>query len=608
MPLDEVSWNDWSSNYFSPLGPQNLAPTVNQNEQLLSPFTPTIHNDGEIGDVSPSVVSSVVESRHDTCFGTIPDVSTRLMSQPPGTSNETVQHFFVCPDGAYYGLSLSSSQAPFSVFSKKTCEELRELLSSWTLRLEAYARPQDSGTTKISRNQKVSSLEVDINVYGTREDAREVGKKLSSFGIALQQPSYGLSGTTYYNPHFFHTNELFGEYVAETPFLHQGAETSTTTSKQDSLPEVTRTQLDTATEVDTILNSLSHHTVLHKQTKVNGLKTTLKDHQMEAIDFILRRETDSLPPELALWQEVELDTGDVVYQHIISGTRREKPAESKGGILADEMGLGKTMVALSTIAASLERASEFVSESMKSGGEKNNRQFSKATLIIVPSSLVIDTWVDEIRKHIYPGYLSYYKYHGPRREDDINKLFSSDMVLTTYATVAMEMSNGRNVLRNVEWFRIILDEAHEIRNRATKQFQVVVNLAAQYRWCLTGTPIQNSLDDLGALVTFTKVPLLENPATFRRFIATQSNSETRGHIKNLRTLLGSICLRRTKDIVGLSDPIQQTRRLEFTPTEREEYNNLLSRCRTRVDRSAPGPLVQSKLTKDFNIHPNWQRL
>lgn len=117
---------------------------------------------------------------------------------------------------------------------------------------------------------------------------------------------------------------------------------------------------------------------------------------------------------------------------------------------------------------------------------------------------------------------------------------------------------------------------------------MVVNLGAQYRWCLTGTPIQNSLDDLGALVTFAKVPLLENPATFRRFIATQSNSDTRARIKNLRTLLGSICLRRTKDIVGLSDPIHQTRRLEFTPTERQEYNDLLSRCRTRVDMSVNG--------------------
>lgn len=61
-------------------------------------------------------------------------------------------------------------------------------------------------------------------------------------------------------------------------------------------------------------------------------------------------------------------------------------------------------------------------------------------------------------RHIYPGYLLYHKYHGPRREDDTNKLLSCDIVLTTYATVAMEMSNGRNILRNVEWFRIILDE------------------------------------------------------------------------------------------------------------------------------------------------------
>ncbi|KAI1772543.1 SNF2 family N-terminal domain-containing protein [Hypoxylon cercidicola] len=589
MSLDQVSWNYWSSNHTNRMDLQNLVETVDQNEHHLSSFIPMIDDHGGTSGDNSLVMPPAVETLHNTCFGTIPDVYTRLRSQPQDISNEITQSFHVCSDGAYYGLSLRPSETPFSVFGRKTCEELQQLLSLWHLRLEAYAHTKDLRTIKTMRHQeKSSSITVDINVYGAREDAREVGKKLASFGITLQQPLFGLAGTTYYNPHFLHTQELFGHYVAETPLLRLGAETQTTTSREHSHPEVPRPQLDPDTEVRSILNSLSHHTVLHKRTEVHGLKTTLKDHQMEAIDFILRRETDLLPPELALWQEVELDSGDLVYQHIISGTRREKPAEAKGGILADEMGLGKTMVALSIIAASLSRASEFASGNLRPDGEQNIRQCSKATLVIVPSSLVIDIWVDEIRKHIYPGYLSYYKYHGPRREDDANNLFNCNIVLTTYATVAMEMSNGRNMLRNVEWFRIVLDEAHEIRNRTTKQFQVVANLVAQYRWCLTGTPIQNSLDDLGALVTFAKVPLLENPATFRRFIVNQSNSGTRERFRNLRILLGSICLRRTKDIVGLSDPIEQTRRLEFTPHEMEEYNNLLIRCRTRIDMSVSG--------------------
>lgn len=85
-----------------------------------------------------------------------------------------------------------------------------------------------------------------------------------------------------------------------------------------------------------------------------------------------------------------------------------------------------------------------------------------------------------IFRHIYPGYLSYYKYHGPRREDDTNKLFNSDMVLTTYATVAMELSNGRNTLRNVEWFRIILDEGkHFVHQGSSRVLSDSANLPFQ---------------------------------------------------------------------------------------------------------------------------------
>ncbi|KAI2626751.1 SNF2 family N-terminal domain-containing protein [Hypoxylon sp. NC1633] len=492
----------------------------------------------------------------------ISELPTRLiLSQLPKLPSALIQRFHVCPDGAYYGLSLESSGIVFSIFSRKTCEELKHLLSEGPLRLEAYG--------------------LDINIYGARDDAQQVGKKLSSLGLTLQQPLYGLDDVTYYNPHFLHVQELFGHYVAETPRLDLRAVIPLSSSKQDAIPEEPKAQVDADTEVDSILNSLSHHTVLHKHT-IEGLKTPLKDHQMEAIDFILRREIGKLPPELTLWKELELDSGEAVYQHVISGTRRQIPAESKGGIIADEMGLGKTMVALSVISASTDRASKFASENLQSDGEQSSQRPSKATLVIVPSSLLIDGWVDEIHKHIYPGYLSYHKYHGPNREA-VDEIFLRDIVFTTYATVVTEISSDRNTLSNVRWFRIVLDEAHEIRNRGTRQFQVVARLTAQYRWCLTGTPIQNSLDDLGALVSFVRVPLLDDPATFRRFIVNESNTNTRERFKNLRILLGSICLRRTKDIVNLSDPTEQTRELEFTPSEREEYNSMLFKCRTRID-------------------------
>jgi SWI/SNF-related matrix-associated actin-dependent regulator of chromatin subfamily A3 len=139
--------------------------------------------------------------------------------------------------------------------------------------------------------------------------------------------------------------------------------------------------------------------------------------------------------------------------------------------------------------------------------------------------------------------------------------------------------------------------AHDIRNPSTRQFQAASSLTARHRWCLTGTPIQNSLDDLGALITFLKVPLLQNAATFQRFIVNQSKPGVSHRFKNLRTLLESICIRRTKEKIGLSDPTEHIRKLTFTPPERTEYNELLRRYETLQNLGVSGHSKRGETAK-----------
>jgi SNF2 family DNA or RNA helicase len=67
--------------------------------------------------------------------------------------------------------------------------------------------------------------------------------------------------------------------------------------------------------------------------------------------------------------------------------------------------------------------------------------------------------IDE--RHTYPGDLTLHKHHGQGRESDAHKLYSSDIVLTTYATVASEFCRGRSALAKVRWFRIVLDESKQ---------------------------------------------------------------------------------------------------------------------------------------------------
>ncbi|CAI7641651.1 unnamed protein product [Penicillium glandicola] len=135
---------------------------------------------------------------------------------------------------------------------------------------------------------------------------------------------------------------------------------------------------------------------------------------------------------------------------------------------------------------------------------------------------------------------------------------------------------------------VVPSTSHYIRNRATKQFQAVINLSAQHRWCLTGTPIQNSIEDLGALVAFLRVPILDRVASFRKFISTPISSRKRDGVHNLQTLIHAICIRRTRDVLNLPEPTTETRRLLMSSTEQTQYRDLFHECRTKIDMAVSG--------------------
>ena len=149
----------------------------------------------------------------------------------------------------------------------------------------------------------------------------------------------------------------------------------------------------------------------------------------------------------------------------------------KGGFLCDEMGLGKTIQIIATIL----------------GNPK------KHTLIVVPKTIVTQ-WSKELMKFA-PG-LSVLVYDGPKRTKEKNDLLTHDVVICPYSVTHSKTS----VLGLVSWDRIILDEAHEIRNRQTRTFKCVNNLKSSIRWLVTGTPIFNSMEDFVTLCAFLGIP------------------------------------------------------------------------------------------------------
>lgn len=127
--------------------------------------------------------------------------------------------------------------------------------------------------------------------------------------------------------------------------------------------------------------------------------------------------------------------------------------------------------------------------------------------------------------------------------------------------------------------------AHSIRHEQTKQFRAVVALSARYRWCLTGTPIQNTLSDLGALVRFLRVPQLNGPSDFHRNIAGPIERGNVEGIQKLRNLLRCICLRRTKDLLNISKPDFRVELVQLSKKERDQYCGIGEKHRRSIDRA-----------------------
>jgi SWI/SNF-related matrix-associated actin-dependent regulator of chromatin subfamily A3 len=118
--------------------------------------------------------------------------------------------------------------------------------------------------------------------------------------------------------------------------------------------------------------------------------------------------------------------------------------------------------------------------------------------------------------------------------------------------------------------------AHRIRNRASKTFEAVCKVSAKNHWCITGTPIQNSLDDYGALLAFVGVPPFATKDAFNKWIVRPFNSKNPDGVRTLRDLIAATCLRRTKakcaSALDLTRKIEVREEVEMSPDERQLYN------------------------------------
>jgi SWI/SNF-related matrix-associated actin-dependent regulator of chromatin subfamily A3 len=122
-----------------------------------------------------------------------------------------------------------------------------------------------------------------------------------------------------------------------------------------------------------------------------------------------------------------------------------------------------------------------------------------------------------------------------------------------------------------------------------------MKLAAQHHWCLTGTPISNKVEDLGALVAFCRVPQLEDRRCFHAHVTKTATKSFKKGCRLLKEVLSPICLRRTKAILAIPQTRQEARVVHFTLDERQMYDGLLRRIRRSLDESVSGKAANKAL-------------
>jgi superfamily II DNA or RNA helicase len=226
-----------------------------------------------------------------------------------------------------------------------------------------------------------------------------------------------------------------------------------------------------------------------------------------------------------------------------------------GACLADDMGLGKTVQLLALLLAEREHAERDGNQGRRNGptqrtaarsgsdGGKRRRRRLAPTLLVCPMS-VVGNWEREAERFA-PG-LGVHVHHGPERLAE--KKFAraaraSDLVITTYALATRD----RETLGAVEWGRIALDEAQNIKTIDTKQTRAIRSLRARHRVALTGTPVENRLTELHSIMDFLNPGLLGPAATFKRCYARPIERYRDEHATALlRQATGPFILRRLK--------------------------------------------------------------
>ena len=477
----------------------------------------------------------------------------------------------ITDDGS--SIQLQNTTQVFADLTPATSKILRVLSNEPRLAIQFYVASSfpfleasiAERENKVGVRQRILGLFAIL--YGAPGLFEAIGEFASKCKLFLQHPRFCDRNVEYHNPHCVARESGDVLYTHQLGFLEPSDQESSVYLEAFNNP------------IDLFARDDEEHD-LPEARAPESLLTELYKHQKQALTFMSRRERGWLMTEDGhdVWKTSRPGGGSTTYLNVITGQEQTRPPpEFRGGLLTDAPGLGKTLSIIALIA----RAKEERLACPSSGFA------TSTTLLVVPKTL-IQTWKDELERHVRPGSISYRVYYGKDKHKHLQELNLTDLVITTYSIVRLDWKasmkqDAQSTLHGVSWDRVVLDEAHIIREPNKSLAKSACALKAKCRWAVTGTPIQNRLRDLFSLFKYLQCYPFDDLRVFNLHITQQWKARSDPNsVAKLKLLVNSLSLRRPKETVHL--PLRHDRLvpLQFCAKERQYYEFIRTKTRQRL--------------------------
>lgn len=318
-----------------------------------------------------------------------------------------------------------------------------------------------------------------------------------------------------------------------------------------------------------VITSSSHGSIMHDNDNISLLRKLVTNEFSSLDELELLKDGEELVMKVPDQELLSLDCcfGITCYKHQIDTAKKVIFDLNGRALLADEVGLGKTI-----------EAGLILKEYLLRG-------MAKKILILTPASLITQ-WQEELRIKFDLNF---------KNHTEISSWESEDLVIASLDT-AKSFKNS-NEIKQLNYDLLIVDEAHKLKNRKTKNWKFVNSIKSKYLLMLTATPIQNDMMELFNLIGILKEGHLSTLANYKEEFLADNNKRMPKNPAKLREILSEVMIRhrRADTLIKFPKRFVHTYSVELSPEEKALYDEL-----SRFVRSKYASLPTQKNPRGIN--------